>query len=134
MALISQTNTNTINTIQFNESQSQLSSMGVNTPINNEETDSIQLNTEAVDQEYCVNSPTRISSTNDMMRLDKIVQEPNVHDSIRHLDNGIINGSSNNVLRKDGNGVDGFVFSDKLISKIIEKAEFGRVVMGIDDI
>lgn len=128
MALISQT-TNS-NTIIY---ESQISSIGVSTPINNEETDQMLINNNnnQVDEEYCVNSPTRISSSNDIMALDKMIQEPN--GTSRQINNNELMNS--NIVPKDNDDcINGLVFSDELIGKIIEKAEFGRVVMGIDDI
>ncbi|CAM9014616.1 unnamed protein product [Wickerhamomyces anomalus] len=70
-----------------------------------------------------VGSPTRINSSNNIQTLDQICKKR------ENSDNNTNNQGINNDLKNGG-----VLFNEKLIGQIIEKAEFGRVVMGIDDI
>ncbi len=70
-----------------------------------------------------VGSPTRINSSNNIQTLDQICKKR------ENSNNDTNNQGINNDLKNGG-----VLFNEKLIGQIIEKAEFGRVVMGIDDI
>lgn len=72
-------------------------------------------------QQRSLGSPTRISSSNDIMRLDNILYNNREKNTMI----GGCGGYSNQGIH---------LFSEKLIGQIIEKAEVGRVIMGIDDI
>lgn len=109
---------------------------GINTPINNFPTDDVQCiemndleETNNDNNNYDVGSPTCINFDDDIMRASDKEKEP------KSLQECQINKCINNNtgVNETGGGGGGLI-SNELIGEIILKAEFGRVIMGIDDI
>ncbi|CCH44761.1 hypothetical protein BN7_4329 [Wickerhamomyces ciferrii] len=112
---------------------SYLNSQGINTPINHKESldefkelpcfsNKYDERSLQQDESFGINSPTRFSSSDQLNSLDKYTTQS----TIQSNNNG--NNGNNNVLFNNG------MFNGNLFDKIVEKAEFGRVVMGVQDI